>query len=54
MITRITQEIHVFIEWKLYLHYNGSGIHISEQWTHEFHGFLEWNPWKNSIIFTCF
>ena len=41
MITRITHEIHVFIEWKLYLHYNGSGIHVSQQWIHEL------------LIFTC-
>ena len=43
MITRITHEIHVFIEWKLYLHYNGSGIHVSQQWIHEFLIFHMWN-----------
>ena len=43
MITRITHEIHVFIEWKLYLHYNGSGIHVSQQWICEFLIFHMWN-----------
>ena len=43
MITRMAQVIHVFIEWKLYLHYNESGIHISQQWTHEFLIFHMWN-----------
>ena len=43
MITRMAQVIHVFIEWKLYLHYNESGIHISQQWIHEFLIFHMWN-----------
>ena len=45
MITRMAQVIHVFIEWKLYLHYNESGIHISQQWIHEFLIFTHGIPW---------
>ena len=49
MITRMAQVIHVFIEWKLYLHYNESGIHVSQQWICEF---LICHPWNSTVFWS--